>query len=283
MKTRLISGAILILITVAITLASAIPFILNASVSVLSIMAVLEVLSVSKYQEKALKIPSACFAAAVPFLPKISELVSDKVGFLTTPNLIFAAIFIYVVTLFCILMFSQSKCSLEHMGFVILITLIISSFFSSAILLNMYENGILYIVLLLVCAWGADCGGYVFGCLFGRKKFVPVISPKKTWAGVIGCLATALSLALITGYAVSTISTTITVNYISLALCGIFGAIFSIIGDLSASFIKRCFGVKDFGSLIPGHGGIMDRFDSVLFASPVIYFIITAIPAFINK
>ena len=112
-----------------------------------------------------------------------------------------------------------------------------------------------------------------------KKKFAPHISPKKTFAGVIGALATAVSVCILIGYCAGKVGT-VPVDYVSLAICGVVGGMCAITGDLIASMIKRSFGVKDFGNLIPGHGGIMDRFDSVLFASPAIYLIITVMPAF---
>src|SRR6056297_387105 len=126
------------------------------------------------------------------------------------------------------------------------------------------ENGF-WVWLIFLIAWSTDTFAYFTGLLLGRNKLAPEISPKKTIEGAIGGV---LGSALCTfAYATVFIPQMSSVSIIF----GVFGSIVSQIGDLNASIIKRRNGVKDFGNLIPGHGGILDRFDSILFTAPFVY------------
>lgn len=133
---------------------------------------------------------------------------------------------------------------------------------------------------LILCTTGCDCGAYVIGMLFGKKKLCPSISPNKTIAGAIGGVLVGTILA-VAWYIISSkfiIETSIfglhDINYaleiIIMVIVAILTTIFAQIGDLVASKIKREYGVKDYSNLLPGHGGIMDRFDSVIFAGAML-------------
>ena len=133
------------------------------------------------------------------------------------------------------------------------------------------ENGIYFVWLIFLSSWICDSCAYSVGMLFGRHKLVPHLSPKKSIEGAVGGIVGALGAgalygALVVNRLVPELSVTVTFAVI----CGI-GAVIAQIGDLAASAIKRNHEIKDFGKLIPGHGGIMDRFDSVIFTAPVIY------------
>ncbi|MBO4391758.1 MAG: phosphatidate cytidylyltransferase, partial [Clostridia bacterium] len=107
-----------------------------------------------------------------------------------------------------------------------------------------------------------------------------VISPKKTLEGMIGSVLSSFSAVIFVSYICDVLIESFTVNYIVAGICGLMGSVCAILGDLFASIIKRSFGVKDFGSVIPGHGGIMDRFDSILFVAPFIYVVLSIVPIF---
>ena len=135
------------------------------------------------------------------------------------------------------------------------------------------ENGFYFVCLIFLSSWICDACAYCVGMLFGRHKLAPRLSPKKSVEGAIGGIigaagAGALFGAFFANKMVPELSATLTFAII----CGV-GAIISQIGDLAASAIKRNHDIKDFGKLIPGHGGILDRFDSVIFTAPVIYFL----------
>ena len=120
--------------------------------------------------------------------------------------------------------------------------------------------------LIFLCSWGCDSCAYCVGMLIGKHKMAPVLSPKKSVEGGVGGVVGAALLGVI--YAAATQGPM--VEYA--VICGI-GALISMVGDLAASAIKRNQGIKDYGKLIPGHGGILDRFDSVIFTAPVIYYL----------
>lgn len=135
------------------------------------------------------------------------------------------------------------------------------------------EFGVYIVWLILICSWGCDTCAYCVGVLFGKHKMAPVLSPKKSVEGAIGGVVGAAGLGALFGWFVNSKVET-SVNFIIMfAIIGAVGALISMVGDLAASAIKRNFDVKDYGKLIPGHGGIMDRFDSVIFAAPIIYFL----------
>ena len=127
-------------------------------------------------------------------------------------------------------------------------------------------DGKFIVWLIFLCSWGCDTCAYCVGMLIGKHKMAPVLSPKKSVEGGVGGVVGAALLGVI--YAAATQGPM--VEYA--VICGI-GALISMVGDLAASAIKRNQGIKDYGKLIPGHGGILDRFDSVIFTAPVIYYL----------
>ena len=127
--------------------------------------------------------------------------------------------------------------------------------------------------LILICSWGCDTCAYCVGVLFGKHKMAPVLSPKKSIEGAVGGVIGAAGLGALFGWFVTS-RVDAPANFIFLfAIISAVGALISMVGDLAASGIKRNYDVKDYGKLIPGHGGVMDRFDSVIFAAPIIYFL----------
>ena len=133
-----------------------------------------------------------------------------------------------------------------------------------------------YLVWLIVLSsWGCDTCAYCAGMLLGKHKMAPKLSPKKTVEGAVGGVLGAALLGFLYGvYFEGHMVELARPGVISAAACAI-AAVISQIGDLAASAIKRNHGVKDYGHLIPGHGGILDRFDSMLFTAPAIYFAVT--------
>lgn len=140
------------------------------------------------------------------------------------------------------------------------------------------DNGIYLVWLIFVSSWGNDTFAYFTGVLLGKHKMAPVLSPKKSVEGAVGGVVGATVIGIIYGSIVSSRMTDMIINPVVIfALASCFGAILSIVGDLAASAIKRNYNVKDYGKLIPGHGGILDRFDSVIFTAPVVYWAVVII------
>ncbi len=131
---------------------------------------------------------------------------------------------------------------------------------------RMLPGGHFHVWLIFLCSWGCDTCAYCVGMLLGKHKMAPVLSPKKSVEGAVGGVAGAVLLGIL--FAAATRGPMLEYALI----CGV-GALISMVGDLAASAVKRNMGIKDYGKLIPGHGGILDRFDSVIFTAPVIYYL----------
>jgi len=127
--------------------------------------------------------------------------------------------------------------------------------------------GTAWLMLVLAITWIGDSAAYFVGRAFGRTKLAPVLSPKKSWEGFAGGLVASILTALV---AVPLLG--LPIGYLPAALIGLVAGIAGTVGDLGESLLKRQVGVKDSGALIPGHGGILDRMDSLLFTAPVVYY-----------
>lgn len=131
---------------------------------------------------------------------------------------------------------------------------------------RMMDGGAFLVWLIFLCSWGCDTCAYCVGMLIGRHKMAPVLSPKKSVEGAVGGVIGAALLGVLYGACVGA-------GVVEYGILCAVGALISMVGDLAASAIKRNHEIKDYGTLIPGHGGIMDRFDSVIFTAPVIYYL----------
>lgn len=137
-----------------------------------------------------------------------------------------------------------------------------------------------YLVLIAVLlAFVTDAGAYFAGVFFGRHRGITKVSPNKSLEGYIGGFAFGVVFAVLYGLVIGKLAGQ-SANLLSLALCGLFGALATEVGDLAFSFVKRQYGVKDYGHLLPGHGGMLDRFDSMIFCGPVVLFIVRCLPVF---
>lgn len=136
------------------------------------------------------------------------------------------------------------------------------------------EYGVYLVWMIFISSWISDTCAYLVGVLKGKHKLVPQLSPKKTIEGSIGGILGSALFGALFGFFL--LDKTFGVNQfgVMLAIIGAIGSVISQVGDLAASAIKRNHDIKDYGNLIPGHGGIMDRFDSVIFTAPMIYFLV---------
>ncbi len=143
---------------------------------------------------------------------------------------------------------------------------------------RMMQDGAYIVWLIFLCSWGCDTCAYLVGVMFGKHKMAPVLSPKKSIEGGIGGVVGAALLGFIYATIFKDKITIDNANIIFPIVCAV-GGIISQIGDLTASGIKRNHDIKDYSRLIPGHGGILDRFDSVIITAPIIYYLV----AFLTK
>ena len=135
------------------------------------------------------------------------------------------------------------------------------------------EYGKYFVWLIFICAWVSDTAAFLVGGNFGKHKIAPRLSPNKTLEGAAGGVCASCLAAFIYGYVLYRLDLVNIFPLRHFALIGVLGSLLSQAGDLAASAIKRYTGIKDFGFLLPGHGGVLDRFDSVLFTAPAVYLI----------
>ena len=172
----------------------------------------------------------------------------DKLVYTQTLFSVFTSLFVLALLIYSVLCYRKTsyvECCASFFGFFYACFLL-----SHVYLVREFDHGKLLIWLAFISAFGCDTGAYFSGYFLGKNKLCPALSPKKTIEGSIGGI-----MLLLCG------------------LVGFFGSILSQIGDLAASSIKRQVGIKDYGNLLPGHGGVLDRFDSVILTTPVLYYV----------
>jgi phosphatidate cytidylyltransferase len=277
MKTRVITAIVAIVILVCILVFSATP-VLPLAAMICALIAVYEITGCVDIRKKwALSLTTYIFSVAILVLVFVHFL-----NYLTIPNftaVLFAVLYIYVFLIFALTMFSKGTIAFSQAAELIALTFYILIGFISIVLLRNVEPAGKYIYLLIfIGAWMTDTGAYFVGVFFGKHKLIPEVSPKKTvegaFGGVLGCIVGYVIFGVILN-----IFFDVTVNYIALILLAIVISVISQCGDLIASYVKRERGIKDYGSIFPGHGGMMDRFDSIIAVAPVILGIILLLPA----
>lgn len=174
---------------------------------------------------------------------------------------------------------TQGEIRFEHIIVCLFGGVGIPLFLSALVQLKRFDSGQFYVLLPVICAFTTDIGAYFFGVFLGKHRGITQVSPNKSVEGYIGGFVSGVAFALLYGLVAGEIAR-VPVDLLSLALCGLFGALATEVGDLAFSFVKRQYGVKDFGHLLPGHGGMLDRFDSMLFCGPVVLFIVQCLPVF---
>lgn len=250
-------------------------WILPVVVALLSAVAVYEALCSTNFlKHSRITVYSILLAAIVPFWSFYSGQLS----------LALWGLFIYVLLIFAEAMVSHKKVGLEEMGGALFLTLIISIFLSALLRLRRQELWQFYILLPFVVAFASDAFALFAGMAFGKHKLAPELSPKKTVEGAVGGLVGAVVCAVLYGvlagalFGIEPAAGTVGVRLWVLVIYGAVGSVLSQLGDLSFSYIKREYGIKDFGDILPGHGGVLDRFDSVIFCAPFIELMLYILP-----
>jgi len=184
----------------------------------------------------------------------------------------------YTVLLFLTAISSRLSVTMEKMGGAFFFAAIIPYFLSSFIRLKGLPLGEYVVLLPLVSAFTSDAFALFAGMAFGRHKLAPELSPKKTVEGAAGGLMGAVVCTVLYGVVMQR-AFGMGASYPLLALYGALGSVISQLGDLFFSYIKRQYGIKDYGNIFPGHGGVLDRFDSVIFCAPLTELLIRTLPA----
>ena len=187
---------------------------------------------------------------------------------------------IYVIALFAENIASGNTIGLGRLGGGFLLALFVPYFLSAFVHLRGMENWRFYVIFPFVTAFLSDIFALFGGMAFGKHKLAPKVSPKKTVEGLIGGVLSSVIILQLVGliFTYGIYGGERQANWLSLFIIGFFGAFVSVLGDLSFSLIKRSCHIKDFGSVIPGHGGILDRFDSVIFTAPFVYMVTMLLP-----
>lgn len=276
MLQRIITALVLIAILVPILVFSwQFAFLIPALLALMALAATYELLKCLRTtksdiatetarEDFVLSIPAYLLAVALPFC---TFFATDIARYL----LICAAAFtLYLLYLFAVAVFRQGKMSFSEVATAFTGVLYITLSFTSLALLRHQTplGGYLYL-LVFFGAWVTDTFAYFTGRLLGRHPLNPVISPKKTVEGSVGGILFCMISFVLFGVVMQNGKWGFTVNYPMLLTAGLLCAVVSQVGDLITSLIKREHGVKDYGKIFPGHGGVLDRFDSVLAISPV--------------
>ena len=245
------------------------PVALPIAISVLSMIALHEVLwSTGFVKNSMISGLSILLSGLVPFWVYIGEGMRSAL----------AGIFIYFVLMFIVAISSHYTVTLEKMGGYFFFAMLIPYFLSSFVRLHELALGKYLVLLPLIAAFASDAFALFAGMAFGKHKLAPALSPKKTVEGAVGGLLGAVVFCLLYGVILQR-GFQVQANYPLLVLYGFLGSLVSQLGDLSFSYIKRQYGLKDFGNIFPGHGGVLDRFDSVIFCAPLIEILVHYLPA----
>ncbi len=217
-------------------------------------------------KKPALVILACAIAVAMPF-------------FVVVPNLadyIFVLVFAAIVAMFMVWLSDSANVKLSMVFTSLFAAIVLPLLLSSLLLLFEMEHGGYILLIPFIAAWMTDTGAYFTGYFLGKHKLAEKISPKKTVEGAIGGIVVCILSFLLYGK-IMEIYCSVSINYIGFALMALVLSCLAQIGDLSFSVIKREYNIKDYGVLFPGHGGILDRFDSVIFTVPAAYILIRII------
>lgn len=257
-KTRLISGIVLVIIALATIISGSwILFFTLLAVSLIGMRELYKVMKVSDEHVTVLEL--------VGYLGAVLYYIAMKADF---GNYGTMAIIISMILILFVYVFGYPKYHAEQVMAAFFGVVYVAVMLSFIYLTRSLPDGKFLVWLIFLCSWGCDTCAYCVGVLIGKHKMAPVLSPKKSVEGAIGGVVGAVLLGV--AYAAATGGELAAYGII----CGV-GALISMVGDLAASAIKRNQEIKDYGKLIPGHGGILDRFDSVIFTAPIIYFLST--------
>ena len=266
------------LITIGFIMAGLIvnPLFICAFVMIVSAIAAFELTkNVAGIKSKAVNAGAAVFSAIVVYIllgfRRTTVMLGQKSLYYKRNILLAGVVCIYAL---CMVVFTLIKH--KEMDLAKILTGICAVPFLSFVFVFMggiinVKNGVYYILLLFVFSSGCDMGAYFTGVTIGKHKLCPELSPKKTVEGAIGGIFTTIVLTFVVVFIFKNHIDISTAKIVATVLLSVPLCIIGMMGDLFASAIKRSVGIKDYGNLIPGHGGILDRFDSILMISPVLY------------
>lgn len=259
-KTRLLSGIVLVVLALVLIITGG--DLLLGSLLLISSIGMFELYRFFEIEKS--------IAAIVGYLAAVLFYGNLWTGFLSDSTALVMGTLILLMSVYVV---TYPRFRTEQVMAVFFGVFYVSAMLSCIYQTRMLERGAYLVWLIFLCSWGCDTCAYCVGVLFGKHKMSPKLSPKKSIEGAVGGIAGSMLLTLLYTCVFQEQMQVQTEEMVLLALISGVGALISMVGDLAASAIKRNYGKKDYGTLIPGHGGILDRFDSVIFTAPVIYYL----------
>lgn len=279
MKNRVITSVAILAAMLTVVIFSEF-IVYPLALALLAIIATFEVLRViGSHKIWTLSIPAYLISAAFP----LTAYFVDSNNSLEFLLILAAVVFVYLVWLMGVSVFSKGKIAFSKVSETLVgVTYVAVSFTSLSLIRYInHDFGVFLVVLVFVISWTCDTAAFAVGSLIGKHKLIPEISPKKTVEGAIGGVVFSALLCALYGLGLDLVIEKIQVNYLYLILFGIILSVVSQLGDLIASLIKREYDVKDYGRIFPGHGGVLDRFDSVLAVSTILLILSIVFPPFV--
>ena len=259
--TRFISGIVLVILAIGTLWVGG--WLTCLVMGLLSLVGEFEILRVYKREKSIL----ACFVYAATVLYYVML-------FLDRTDLLMPIMVIYLLVILAVYVIGFPKYTDKEIMAAFMSFYYVGVCLSYVYRIRVLPDGGFLVILVFICAWGNDTLAYGTGRLIGKHKMSPVLSPKKSVEGLIGGIVGAGILAAVFGIFFNKFVEGVSISNAPLwfGIVGMIGAVPAVIGDLAASAIKRNNDIKDYGKLIPGHGGVMDRFDSMIFTAPIIFY-----------
>ena len=261
-KTRLLSGILLVMIALVTIISGG--DILFATILAISLIGMTEIYKILEVNNKILG--GVGYVAAVAYFGLLRLGLTEWITFLTIA---------FLLVLLAVYVFTYPKYRSEHIMLAFFGLFYVAFMLSYVYQIRMLEQGAFLVWLVFLCSWGCDTCAYCVGVTMGKHKLAPVLSPKKSVEGAIGGVVGAALLGGIYAVAINHFAQGANADVLQYAVICAVGRVISQVGDLAASAIKRNHDIKDYGKLIPGHGGILDRFDSVIITAPIIFYMAT--------
>lgn len=273
MKTRVISSIVATVLLFAVFFSGKVVFAL--SIFALTVIAAHEFINAgSAGNLKAFK-PIVYLSSIVVLITGLKDYLPILKSYSST-GMVIPLTYIIFASVLAALVFKYGKFKIEDAGFTLFTIFYVVFMFSFLPLIRNIDKGFYLIWIVFIGAWCTDTFAYLVGVSIGKHKMLPRVSPKKSYEGFFGGIIGCIIATTIYGYFLIT-KNIVSISIIYFVIIGFLNGILSQIGDWIASAIKRYVNIKDYGKIMPGHGGVLDRFDSILFISPFVYLFLTMV------
>lgn len=259
-KTRLLSGIVLVIAAIFLIVTG--NEVLLFSTLLISCIGMFELFRVFKFEKSLLSV--------VPYIALILFYINLRWSFIPDVMMLFMG---FLIVLMFVYVLSYPKYDAKQLMAAFFGMFYVGTMLSYVYQIRTLNNGLYLAFLVFLCSWGCDTCAYCVGVLIGKHKMAPKLSPKKSIEGAVGGV---LGSALLTALYCFIFRNHMNIDGTEIAILAVIAAVaglISMVGDLCASAIKRNYDIKDYGHLIPGHGGILDRFDSMIITAPIIYYL----------